>query len=67
MSEDDFKGWFHAGVGVLMGVMLGYNVMRLCSTRQRRNAVNAVLYAPLMLYELRQAQHHFAASGGTRA
>lgn len=59
MTEDDFKGWYHMGIGLLVGVAAAYNLMRLCSTGQRRNAINVALYAPLAAYELRQARHHW--------
>lgn len=62
MNEDTFKGWYHMGIGLLVGVAAIYNVMRLCATRERRNALNIALYTPLMMYEIHQAQHHWLKS-----
>ena len=59
MTEDLFKGWFHAGLAVIFGVALGYNVMRVCVTKKRRNAVNVGVYATAMAWELVQVQRHW--------
>ena len=59
-AEESFKGWWHAGVGVVIGVSAAYNAMRFCSTHCRRNAVNTILYVGLTVYEFRQAQRHWA-------
>lgn len=61
MSESAFKGWWHQAMAISLGVAAAYNGMRFCSTGQRRNAVNVALYVPLMVYELRQAKHHWSA------
>ena len=59
MTETEFRGWFHAGVGVLVATMAGYNAMRLVSTGHRQNAINCMLYAPLTVWELIQARKHW--------
>ena len=62
MTEDTFKGWYHAGIGALIGVAAAYNVIRLCATGKRRNAINAALYVPLAVYEFTQARYHWRQS-----
>ena len=59
MSEDTFKGGWHLAMALSFGVMAAYNLMRLCSTGRRRNALNLALYGPLLVYECYQANHHW--------
>lgn len=59
MTEASFKGYWHAAVATAVGVMVGYNAMRWVATRQRRHAVNLLVYVPLTLFEWRQAAHHW--------
>ena len=60
MTEETFKGAVHAGMATMLGVMLAYNLMRLCRDgERRRNVVNCCIYAPLLVHEWRQARHHW--------
>lgn len=61
MSEADFKGYWHAAVATAIGVMVGYNAMRWVTTRSRRNAINLLIYVPLVAYEWGQARQHWTA------
>lgn len=62
MSEEDFKGGVHAGAGMLFAVMAAYSLMRWCSAKQPRNAVNVLVYTPLLIWEWRQAWYHWSRS-----
>lgn len=63
MSPESFKGYWHAALATAVGVMVGYNAMRWAATRSRRNALNLLLYGPLVVYEWSQAARHFAQNG----
>lgn len=60
ISEESFKGGVHAAMGTLLAIMAAYNAMRWCGTRQPRNAVNLLLYAPLVAWEWHQTRHHWS-------
>lgn len=60
MTEDTFKGGIHATMGTLAAVMLAYNAMRWCATRHKRNVVNIVIYAPLVLFEWHHVKAHLS-------
>lgn len=59
IREEDFKGYVHAAVATAVGMMLGYNVMKLVATGQRRNALNVAIYGSLLVHEWRQSAYHF--------
>ena len=59
--HEEFCGWFHAVMAVGLGAMSGYNALRWTTTRKRRNAVNAVLYAGAVAYELHNTRLHWQA------
>ena len=59
MSEERFKGWFHAGLAVIFAIPLGYNLMRLAVSRKPRHAINVALYSAAVAWELAQVRHHW--------
>lgn len=59
ISEQFFKGYWHAAIATAVGVMVGYNALRWATTRSRRNAINLLIYAPLVAYEWTQAARHW--------
>ena len=59
MTEDVFKGWFHAGLAGIFSMAFGYNIMRACATHQARNVFNIGLYGAAVAWELAQVRHHW--------
>lgn len=59
MSEEAFKGYWHAAMATALGVAAAYNAMRLLSTKRTKNAVNVALYSGLCAYEWAQAREHW--------
>ena len=58
-TESAFKGSVHAAMATGVGVLLAYNVMRWCTTRQRRNAINIAIYTPLLVFEWMNVKYHW--------
>lgn len=63
MTEARFKGLVHAVAAVMFGMPLGYNLMRLASTRKLRNGINVALYGTAVTWELVQVHHHWTEEG----
>lgn len=61
ISEQCFKGYWHAAIATAVGVMAGYNAMRWATTRARRNAINLLIYLPLVAFEWSQARRRWTA------
>ena len=60
MQGETFKGGAHAVTGSLAMALCLYNAMAFGQTKQRRNAVNVVLYAALWAYEGVQTHYHWS-------
>ena len=59
MTENDFKGGVHAAMGGIVAFICAYNLMRWCTTRGTRHAVNVGIYAPLLAFEGYQTWLHW--------
>ena len=59
MTESTFKGGVHAVMAMLLGTMVAYNGMRWADTGARRNAVNVLVYTPLLVWEWSQTRYHW--------
>ena len=62
-TGETFKGAVHAVAVALLGAMALYNLMAWCYRRERRNAINAVLYGLLVCYETYEIWLHWHEDG----
>lgn len=58
-SGEIFRGGVHLLAFGLASMMLGYNAMKLAEQRDRKHAINAVVYAALMAFEAHHTHEHW--------
>jgi hypothetical protein len=61
-----FKGGIHLCLFGLVAMCLGYNAMAFSQRRERRLAVNVLVYAGVAVFELRQILQHLDRTGARK-
>lgn len=59
-NHEILKCGVHGTAGAIAGVMAAYNIAACCFRRDRHLRVNAVVYALLFGYEVKQTLHHLS-------
>lgn len=58
-SGELFRGGVHLVAFGLASMMLGYNLMKLAEQRDRKHAMNTLVYAALMAFEAHHTHEHW--------
>ncbi len=61
-GSEGFKGSVHAAIGSLAATCCLYNALAYTQTRERRLAINVMVYALLWGWEQKQTWRHLSAS-----
>jgi hypothetical protein len=59
VTQDQFKGAWHALLAGMFATTMAYNAMRLLETHHSRNLLNVGLYGSLSVWEWIQAVEHY--------
>jgi hypothetical protein len=66
-EREALKGTVH-GIALGLAAFIGtYNVSAWLQRRERHLAVNTIVYAALVLFELRHVRHHWASAASARS
>ena len=58
-DHERFCGGVHFIAGALFAVMAAHNLLRWYVEKRQRNLVNALIYGPLVLFEMHHTRSHW--------